>query len=288
MRERVSRETQTFLERTFQSDQLPHFDFHYKAIRIIRIITRKNPRWLLNNRIIIDFLQKYWNSKDLKNAIDDEFCKDHIKDEISQILKIIILYCKNNRKEIQLIFDILPIFNIRTSNDYSFLHKFYRYYLPENYTSQQKREIFLYFLEFFKRPDISIETKANASYILIYPMLLKSFTRGEAREIFNNDLIQAVSFIVADYVTKKRPADYGRLELEILQICGLLISYLKQDYMESDGDDKERKINLLKFGWNFMKNEDRIYSNIAKIFIAKFISIYGVLQPEQVNQVNYS
>ena len=118
-------------------------------------------------------------------------------------------------------------------------------------------------------------------------MLLKSFKKGLAREIFDNELVQIVSLIVADYAIKKKSTEYGRLEMEILQICGLLISYLKQEYMESDGEDKERKINLLKFGWNFMKNEDKIYSNIAKIFISKFISIYGVL-PEQVNQLYVS
>jgi len=42
--------------------------------------------------------------------------------------------------------------------------------------------------------------------------------------------------------------------------------------MTEEGSEKTRKINLLKLGWNLMKNEDKVHSNIAKLFICKFIS----------------
>ena len=234
---------------------------------------------MLKNRIIPSLLQ-YWNSKDLKQQpADDEFAKDRNRDEISQILRIFVQYCKNNKKEIKIIFDILPIFNLRHSTDFSFLHKFYRYYIPENYSSEEKRDIFLHFLEYIKNPAFPIETKANASYILIYPMMLKCFKSGKARDMFSSRVIDEVCNLVTELVRKK-PVEYGRLEIEILQICGLIITYLKDEYMSINqpgvsGDD--RKIDLLRLGWNLMKNEDRVYANVAKLFICKFISKYGLL-----------
>lgn len=221
-----------------------------------------------------------------QQPVDDEFAKDRNRDEISQILKIFVQYCKNNRKEIKIIFDILPIFTLRHSTDFSFLHKFYRYYIPENYTADEKRDIFLHFLEYIKNPNIPIETKANASYILIYPMMLKCFKNNKARDMFAPKVIDEVCSLVSELVRKK-PAEYGRLEIEILQICGLIITYLKDEYMNQQGTGDDRKIDLLRLGWNLMKNEDRVYANIAKLFICKFISKYGLLY-EQTMQLYVS
>jgi len=218
--------------------------------------------------------------------MEDDFGREQIRDEITQILKIFVQYCMQNKDEVGIIFDILPIFNLRHSNDFSFLHNFYRYYIPENYTSEQKRTIFLHFLNYIKRNDIPIETKANASYILIYPMMLKCFKEGKAKEMFNSYVIDQVCALVAELV-KKKPTEFGRLEIEILQICGLIITYLRDEYMNEEGTEKERKINLLKLGWYLMKNEDRVFANIAKLFICKFISKNG-LPSEQIMQLYVS
>ena len=266
-----------------------------QAIRIIRIISKRNPSWLLKNRIIPSLLA-YWNSKDMKQPLDDEFVlnpKDrernnntNNREEISQILKIFVQYCKTNRREIKIIFDMLPIFNSRQSIDFSFLHKFYRYYIPENYAPEEKRDIFLYFLDYIRNPTIPIETKANASYILIYPLMLKCFKSGKGPDVFTPRVIDEVCNLVSEPV-KKKPIEYGRLEIEILQICGLIITYMKEEYMNQQGSGDDRKIELLKLGWNLMKNEDRVYANIAKLFICKFISKYGLLY-EQTMQLYVS
>jgi len=268
------RETQNFLERTFNNQAV--YDLTSEAIRIIRIISKRNPGWLMKNRIMYVLLN-YWNSKDLKLLQEnDDFAKDRNRDEVSQILKIFVQYCKHNKKEIRIIFDMLPIFNFRQSIDFSFLHRFYRYYIPENYSSEEKRDIFMYFLDYIRSPGIPIETKANASYILIYPMILKVFKSGKAKEMFTSRVIDEVSNLVSEPVRKK-PTEFGRLEIEILQIIGLVITYLKDEYMNQQNTGDDRKIDLLKLGWNLMKNEDRVYANIAKLFICKFISKYGLL-----------
>ncbi len=222
---------------------------------------------------------------ELTQPFDDDFTKARNRDEVTQILKIFVQYCKYNKKRIDIIFDMLPIFNVRQSTDFSFLHRFYKYYIPDNYSSEEKRNIFLYFLNYIKdlKGTIPIETKANASYILIYPMMLKCFKSGKAKEMFIPHVIDQLCTLVSGPV-EKRPNEYGRLEIEILQIMGLIITYLKDEYMtpvQSSTED-DRKINLLRLGWNLMKNEDRVYANIAKLFICKFISKYGLLYDQTI------
>lgn len=282
LRERLTRETASFMERTFQD---PIGDMTYKSIRIIKIISKKIPSWVCKS-VVIQPLIKYWRGKDIKKSMEDEFCKDHIRDETTQLLKIFVQYCKQNKDEVAIIFDILQVFNHRNSNDFAFLHNFYRYYIPDNYTSIQKQKIFLYFLDFIESNSVPIETKANASYVLIYPMMLKCFKAGEAKQMFPTDVLNRVASLVASLV-KKKHAEYGRLEIEILQICGLIISYLKIEYMTEDGNENERKINLLKLGWYLMKNEDKVYANIAKLFICKFTSKNG-LPFDQIMQIYVS
>lgn len=104
--------------------------------------------------------------------------------------------------------------------------------------------------------------------------------------MFPDNVIDQVCALVHELV-KKKYVDHGRLEIEILQICGLIISYLKDEYMNEEGNEKERKINLLKFGWFLMKNEDKVYANIAKLFICKFTAKNG-LPFEQIMQIYVS
>ena len=89
-----------------------------------------------------------------------------------------------NKSEMFLIFKMLEIFNNRIPNDFSFLKKFYKYYIPNEYSPQQKKEIFFYYIDFINNPEIPLETKVNAGYMIIYPMLLKSLKRGEVKKIF--------------------------------------------------------------------------------------------------------
>lgn len=272
IRERLSRDTELFLDRTFPIDsQVTNPpDSPYKAIRIIRVITKRNPRWLLTNRILIDHLLKYWRTKTIRQQTEDELFKDHFKDETSQIIKTFVLYCQNNRSEIKVLFEIVQIYNIRTSYNFSFVDRFFRYYLPEHYTPAQKRKIFIYFLNVVFDSKVPMETKVHANYYMIYPMLLLSFKKGQAREIFDQSLIEKIHKITEE-LSVQDPSRYGRLEIEILQIIGLLITYMPEEFFRLD-----IRMKLIKIGWICVKCDNKVYSNIGKIFVCKFIKQYDL------------
>lgn len=70
---------------------------------------------------------------------------------------------------------MLDIFNYRTTNDYSFLNKFYKYFIPENFSAFQKKKILYFFFKLLNDQTRTINEKVNASKYLICPMLIKSF-----------------------------------------------------------------------------------------------------------------
>ena len=112
----------------------------------------------------------------------------------------LVLYCKTQKNEIPLLFKMIEILNTRTANDLSFLYKFYKYYIPEEYTPLQKQKIFLYFLKFLQKPEISIETKVNSCFLIIYPMLLKSFQKNQSQEIFQEFVLKEFFNLIYSFI----------------------------------------------------------------------------------------
>lgn len=78
---------------------------------------------------------------------------------------------------------MLEILSIRISQDFSFLNKFYKYYIPSQYDSASKKRIFSEFLDLLfdkhKSMQMTNQVKVNASKYLICPMLIKSFKNGQ-------------------------------------------------------------------------------------------------------------
>ena len=70
--------------------------------------------------------------------------------EVIQVLKIMISYCKHNRDEIPALFKMLEIFNVRVSYDLNFISNFYEDYIHEEYSADQKRRIFKYYVKFME------------------------------------------------------------------------------------------------------------------------------------------
>ena len=77
---------------------------------------------------------------------------------------------------------MLDIFTLRSTQDFSFLYKFYKYFVPSKYDSITKKRIFSEFLDMLfdkNKTQMSNQTKVNASKFLVCPMLIKSFKNGQ-------------------------------------------------------------------------------------------------------------
>ena len=190
------------------------------------------------------------------------------KSEIVLLMKIYINHCRENRSDIASLFKLVETTKIRIGRDQSFLRKFFRNEISETYSVVEKREIFLYFLEFLKK-DNKLDSKINASFMIICPLIINSYKKGELNEVINNEAIKNFTDFIR-YINGQRAYSHSRLDIEILQLSSLLMTFMTDQF-------QEHKKSLLQFGWHFLKIlDDKILKHFAYIFTCKFIKIFGI------------
>jgi len=100
-------------------------------------------------------------------------------------------------------------------------------------------------------------------------MLIASYRRGEIREVVDSAAISKYSEMVRT-INNMRSSSHSRLDIEILQLSSLLMTFLKDEF-------NEYKKSFLQSGWNFLKcSDDKILKYFAYIFTSKFIKIFGI------------
>lgn len=80
----------------------------------------------------------------------------------------------------------------------------------------------------------------------------------------------------------KDPTKITVLDIEILQICSLLMTYMKEEFSEF-----KLKRELIAYGWYMLKTEDKMLKNIAYVFVSKFIVTIGLPDTQKVIQVQF-
>lgn len=238
------------------------------------------PYWLgeSRNRCIIDTLVDYWNSPERMNKLNnpDENSPLYYSRESKILIKCFLNYCMNNRNEVDLLFYILSIFNVKTTIDYNtFLKDFYLNEIAEKYTSQEKQNIFLRFLQFFRDPNFTQEHKVRALRILIIPLLSSSFSKYEGPQILDQRIIGSIIFEIFD----PRPGDVYEeaLNIELLQFATLLVKYMSVELVD------HRK-ELIKFAWSHLRSEDTTTRQCAYVLVCRFIEAYDT-PPKIILQV---
>ena len=150
--------------------------------------------------------------QDVQDKIDrDSITEFKRKSEIVLLLKIILNYCRENHEDYDTLFKLLETSKRRLARDSSFLRKFFSNELPETYSTIEKREIFLYFLKFILRPEVSVESKIDASSLIIYPLLIKSNKMDQLKKVMDASTI--IKF--AEFV-RQRSTGHSRIDIEIL------------------------------------------------------------------------
>jgi len=79
------------------------------------------------------------------------------------------------------------------------------------------------------------------------------------------DLIKKASLI-------KNVKKLTRKEVEITYLCGILIPFLKDEFMKVIG----LKRNIITLCWFFIKSDDIIFKNIGYLSTCKFINTFGM------------
>jgi len=151
------------------------------------------------------------------------------KSEIVILLKILINYCKQNHSDLDTLFKIVSVANIRISQEQSFIRRFLRSYISEHFSLAEQNQLFLYYIDSLARQDVSLEQKINSGFMVIYPIILRTNRMGQLRQVLNKPAIESFCHLLMQINSKKVTGLVNRLVIEVIQLTFLVMSYLKED-----------------------------------------------------------
>ncbi|CAG8576103.1 11483_t:CDS:10, partial [Acaulospora morrowiae] len=267
LRQEIMTYPMTLIEKTSNiqgSENLEEIQF--QRIVIIREIIKFHPDWWTEptSRPILDCLKRSWSDEGRIERMKHEStlslsqCR-----ESKYLIEIFISYLKKNPEDIELLFELVTIFSQESVIDYTFLKKFYQEEVAMKYTVEQKRAILNRFLDSFEDTDISSSVKMQSLKVIVIPMLLSTFSRGqEYDQIIGNVQMDKIQNIW-HYLAETHEIE-DSLRIEILQFSTLLVQRVPH-LITTRG-------NLAKLGWNWSRVDDITAKQAAFVFLAQIIA----------------
>ncbi|XP_043711461.1 transformation/transcription domain-associated protein-like [Telopea speciosissima] len=249
-------------------------DAYFQGLALISALVKLIPEWLHNNRIVFDTLVLVWKSpaRIARLHNEQELSLVQVK-ESKWIVKCFLNYLRHEKTEVNVLFDMLSIFLVHTRIDYTFLKEFYIIEVAEGYPPNMKKTLLVHFLELFQSKQLSHDHLVVAMQMLILPMLSHAFQNGQSWEVVDPTVIKTIVDKLLD-PPEEVTAEYDEpLRIELLQLATLLLKYLQNDLVH------HRK-ELIKFGWNHLKQEESASKQWAFVNVCHFLEAYQA--PEKI------
>lgn len=171
--------SQTFLSVEGMGSQTLH------VISLIDLLSRHKPEWLGSDPDFMAKLSTYW--KKASNFSDTYQSPSSLQgrvQEIRTLAEIFIRYFTHFPEDISVLFDLLPVFTMRTSCDFTFVKDFLKHSVTKPGLSSSRRDVVSQFLTLFQDKQHSQERKAHALQHIVTPMIIYHLT--ERKELFSN------------------------------------------------------------------------------------------------------
>jgi transformation/transcription domain-associated protein len=237
----------------------------YYGAKIIEQISSFDCDWLLQHPNLIAHLRDYWTL--LKNRPEDFEHGFNVGNEYQLCLRLFIHVCKLNRNDVDTLYLILDGFSSPMVLDISYLKNFLYEEVAVLYEPTQKKAIFEHFLGNLAKSSVPDSTNAIACRMLIVPMLVVAFQRGQVDDIIDAGIIKLYHNlvwqpVVADNWEVTQKSDF--LKVELLQLTILLVEYAHHTISELRKD-------IIKYLWNHLKIEDITCKHAAYVTLSRFI-----------------
>eukprot|EP00026_Physarum_polycephalum_P000015 Phypoly_transcript_00015.p1 GENE.Phypoly_transcript_00015~~Phypoly_transcript_00015.p1 ORF type:complete len:3639 (+),score=586.09 Phypoly_transcript_00015:159-11075(+) len=241
-------------------------ELQFQGLLLVRTLVKFIPDWLGQNPTVLEYLMEIWKSPARVQRLQtDQVLPQHYLRESKIIIKCFLNYCRAHKDEIDVLFQMLSIFIVRTTMDFSFLRDFYTQEIAEGYTPEQKKAILSRFLQFFRDKEVSQDHKVQAFQILITPLLTSVFQKKEESQILDPPMI---SSIVSEILESEQQQGYEEaLNIELLQLATLLVRNMTAELVDHRKD-------LIKFAWGHLKSEDTTSKQCAYVLVCRFIEAY--------------
>lgn len=141
-------------------------------ITLIDLLSQHTPKWLGADPELMSKLLAYWRIVSSFPQLDQRSFSSLGKvSEVKTIAEIFIRYYKQYPKEINILFDLLPVFSTRTSCDFTFVKDFLQHSVTTPELRQSRRAVVVKFLSMFQDNTVSQEEKIRALQYVVTPML---------------------------------------------------------------------------------------------------------------------
>lgn len=158
--------SQTFLSTEGMGSKSLHI------ISLIDLLSRHKPEWLGADPDLIFKLSGYWKAaSNFSNSSQRSESSEGRVQEVKLIALIFIRYFSHFPKEISTLFDLLPVFSIRTSCDFTFVKDFLKESVTKADLSANRRAVIVQFLSVFQEKQLSQERKVHALQYIVTPMI---------------------------------------------------------------------------------------------------------------------
>ncbi|KAL3681984.1 hypothetical protein R1sor_000006 [Riccia sorocarpa] len=249
-------------------------EVHFQGVALISAVVKLMPDWLKTQRNVFDALVRIWQSpaRQARLLNEQSLSLNQVK-ESKRLIKCFLNYVRHDKSEVDVLFDMLSIFLVRTRIDYTFLKEFFMVEVAEGYTPQEKKAILVRFLNLFQTKTLPQELLVVSMQMLILPMLTHAFENNQSWDVVNATIIKTIVEKLLD-PPEEVSAEYDEpLRIELLQLATLLLKFLPNDLVH------HRK-ELIKFGWNHLKREESASKQWAFVNVCHFLEAYQA--PEKI------
>ncbi|KAK4050349.1 transcription-associated protein 1 [Microbotryomycetes sp. JL221] len=268
VRQRVMDQALDLFERALNSQG----ETGYHAATIIRELIQVEPEWIGGCRHLIDRLITRWVSDVRRSRLamegDPHFAQLR-EDEV--VLQIFVAFLEK-AEHIDLVFHVIDAFTFWNSANLTALGRFINQHVALSTNVAFKRAVLDRFIEIYVNAAVTVPHKTAALRLIVNPILLISFSRGqEESSLINSEFIAKVHANVWNPLLSVVPDlptfDDEALRIELCYFSTLIIRAYPHLVAENKKD-------VIKFGWVNIKLEDITVKQAAYVLIANFLQRY--------------
>ncbi|KAI9481535.1 MAG: hypothetical protein EXX96DRAFT_217391 [Benjaminiella poitrasii] len=282
LRDEVANTSDKLVNKTFKLTEqstlnTPLNVLHYRSILIIYALFRYNTNYLNAHPDVLECLIDLWRKRQEEPANlqqqEEQQRNLLVTREIVLLAKIFVGYLKKNPAEISIIFDLIALFSQKAVIDLTFLHRFFLEDIALKAPAKLKYLIFEKFLRMFSDNSVSSYFKMMTLRQVINPALLAALVRKDNgyNDILDTSMMEQLDENIWANLMMETSEENQYTEdsfrIELLQLTAMIVQYAP--HLLAD-----RRKEVIKFGWNYLRLEDATSKQAAYVLISHFIAAY--------------
>ncbi|BGP26145.1 transcription-associated protein 1 [Rhodotorula toruloides] len=268
IRDYISDHVQDLFSPCFDKDG----DFGYHVAMVVRELIEVDKMWIGRCEAVLPILITRWVS-DIRRGRLKRQGIPHVQQlkEDQVVVEIFVAYLEQ-AEHIDLLFHLVEAYTYLTSADHTALSRFLTRHVALNENVAFRRQVLDRFLDIFDNENVAMPHKSAALRLLVNPILLVSYSRGEREE----------GLISAGWIAKVHakvwhpllvaPPELGTLDEEELRVelCHMTTLLIRSSPSLLDSVKKD----VIKFGWMSIRFDDISVTQTAYILISTFLAEY--------------